>query len=85
MGFYVRRKTSGRSDKLFIGRYPDVSLEQARAKAMSFHADLAAGHNQVEEKRSLNCEIMLSGMGYDGLEGMKQTKSSEGRIILTRV
>src|ERR1700722_869389 len=57
MAFYVRRKTNGRSDKLFIGRYPDVSVEQARAKAMSFHADLATGHNQAEEKRALNCEM----------------------------
>ncbi len=55
-------KTNGRSDKLFIGRYLDVSVEQARARAMSFHADLAVGHNQVEEKRTLNCEMTFGGL-----------------------
>jgi integrase len=58
--FYVRRKTNGRSEKFFIGRFPDVSIEQARAKAMSFHADLSAGYNQAEEKRSLGSELTLS-------------------------
>ena len=58
--FYVRRKINGRSDKLFIGRFPEVSVEQARVRAMSFHADLAAGHNQIEEKRSRKSELSLS-------------------------
>ncbi len=58
--FYVRRVSGGRSDRLFIGRFPDVSIEQARSKAMSFHADLAAGHSQVEEKRNRNTELSLS-------------------------
>jgi len=60
--FYVRRKTNGRSDKLFIGRFPDVSVEQTRARAMSFHADLAAGHNQAEEKRALNSEMTFGNL-----------------------
>jgi integrase len=58
--FYVRRMSRGRSDKLFIGRFPDVSIEQARSKAMSFHADLSIGHSQAEEKRSSNSELSLS-------------------------
>lgn len=58
--FYVRRKVNGRSEKFFLGRFPDVSVEQARAKAMSFHADLSAGHNQAEEKRGLNSDLNLS-------------------------
>jgi len=58
--FYVRRTSGGRSDRLFIGRFPDISVEQARAKAISFHADLSAGHSQVEEKRNRNAELSLS-------------------------
>ena len=58
--FYVRRTSGGRSDRLFIGRFPDISIEQARAKAMSFHADLSAGHSQAEEKRNRNAELSLS-------------------------
>ena len=60
--FYVRRKINGRSDKLFIGRFPEVSVEQARTRAMSFHADLAAGHNQAEEKRALNTEMTFGNL-----------------------
>ncbi len=48
------------SDRLFIGRFPDITVEQARDKAMSFHADLAVGHSQVEEKRNLDSEPTLS-------------------------
>jgi len=58
--FYVRRMSGGRPDKLFIGRFPDISIEQARARAMSFHADLSVGHSQAEEKRDLNSELSLS-------------------------
>lgn len=58
--FYVRRMSGGRADRLFIGRFPDISIEQARAKAMSFHTDLSVGHSQVEEKRSSNSELSLS-------------------------
>jgi hypothetical protein len=58
--FYVRRTANGRSDRLFIGRFPDISVEQARSKAMSFHADLSVGHSQVEESRNRKTELSLS-------------------------
>jgi integrase len=58
--FYVRRKTDGRSDKYFLGRFPDLSVEQARTKAMSFHADVSSGHNPAEVKRSKNSELTFS-------------------------
>lgn len=58
--FYARRMIGGRHDKLCVGRFPDISVEQARAKAISFQADLSAGHSQAEEKRQLNAELTLS-------------------------
>ncbi|CAN5205601.1 hypothetical protein BH10CYA1_BH10CYA1_59070 [soil metagenome] len=33
LSFYVRRKVKGHSLRVFIGRYPEVSIEQARKKA----------------------------------------------------
>lgn len=33
LSFYVRRKCKGQSLRVFIGRYPEVSIEQARKKA----------------------------------------------------
>ncbi len=58
--FYARRMIGGRSDKLFVGRFPDISIEQARAKAMSFQVDLSEGHSHAEEKRKLDAELTLS-------------------------
>jgi len=58
--FYVRRTSDGRSDRLFIGRFPDISVEQARSRAMSFHADLSVGRSQVEEIRNRKSELSLS-------------------------
>ena len=41
--FYVRKKVHGKSDRIFIGRYPDATIEQARRKAQEMLGKLAAG------------------------------------------
>jgi integrase len=80
--FYVRRTSNGRSDRLFIGRFPDISVEQARTKAISFHADLSAGHSQAEEIRNRKSELSLSELFELYLE--RHISKSRKTVHLTR-
>lgn len=47
--FYVRRKVNGRSGWHRIGRYPDLSIEQARRLAGQINADIAQGRDPEQE------------------------------------
>jgi len=49
--FYVRRKVKGVSERLFLGRFPELTVEQARSKASAFHAALADGKNLNDARR----------------------------------
>ncbi len=43
--FYVRRKIEGRSERLSIGRFPEWSVERARARADDVNARVGRGEN----------------------------------------
>lgn len=57
--FYVRRKVKGRSELFLLGRYPELSVEQARAKAGGFHAAVTDGKNVAQAKRAERAELTL--------------------------
>lgn len=57
--FYVRRKHKGKSERFFLGRFPELSVEQARDKAADFHASLAKGKNLAEARRAEFAEPTL--------------------------
>ena len=57
--FYVRRKVKGRSELFQLGRYPELSVEQARAKAGGFHAAVTDGKNAAQAKRAERAELTL--------------------------
>lgn len=43
--FYVRRKINGRSERLLIGPFPQITIEQARKQAVGLLAQVAQGVN----------------------------------------
>jgi integrase len=49
--FFVRKRVKGRDERLIIGRFPDVSLEQARKKAAVFCGMIADRKDPLEEFR----------------------------------
>jgi integrase len=49
--FRFREPTIGRWERVPIGRYPDVSLREARARADLLRREVAAGHNPAEHRR----------------------------------
>jgi hypothetical protein len=50
--FRFREPTTGRWERVPIGRYPDVSLRDARARADELRREVAAGRNPAEHRRS---------------------------------
>lgn len=66
--FYVRRKVHGRSERLFLGRHPELSIEQARTKASLFHASLADGNNLAQARRIELNELTLGELFEEYME-----------------
>jgi integrase len=57
--FYLYRKVKGRPERVKIGPFPDLSVEQARGKAAELNAAIAKGDNPAEWRRSARAEMTL--------------------------
>jgi Arm DNA-binding domain/Phage integrase family len=57
--FYVRRKLNGRSERIFIGRFPEWSVEKARACADEINAACGRGEDPAEFGRAKRSEMTL--------------------------
>jgi integrase len=51
--FYVRRKKDGVSQRVLIGPYPDIPLEEARKRALELCSAFARGENPQEKKKQI--------------------------------
>lgn len=51
--FVLFRKIKGRPERILIGPYPDVTIEQARGRASEMNAAIASGENPADEIRQL--------------------------------
>lgn len=60
--FKVTKKRNGRIIRVTLGKYPDLSIENARKKAHEVSAQIAAGINPNEEKSKLNQEITFGNL-----------------------
>ncbi len=49
--FLVYRKINGKPERITIGRYPDISLDEARAQAHDINAAIARGENPNAARR----------------------------------
>jgi len=58
--FQVYRKINGRPVRVTLGRFPDLSVENARNKAMEANAQISQGKNPNDAKRILRQEITMS-------------------------
>lgn len=50
--FYVYRKIDGKPERIFIGLFPDLTIDQARNKAVELKNKIAQGINPNTEKQS---------------------------------
>ena len=54
--FFVLRKLNGRTERIKIGVFPTISIEQARKKAAVIHAAIATDSNPAAVKRAMRAE-----------------------------
>ena len=66
--FYLRRKHKGKSERVVIGRFPDLSVEQARGKAGDINSAFANGNNPAELRRLSRAEPTLGELFDEYLE-----------------
>jgi integrase len=51
--FYLYRRIGGRPTRLFLGRFPEMSVENARKAATKTQGEIADGKNPAEQRRTL--------------------------------
>lgn len=55
--FIIYRKVNGKPERITLGRYPDLSIENARAKACEINSQIAQGKNPNHERNKLRSEL----------------------------
>lgn len=66
--FIVYRWVSGKPERVTLGRYPDLSIEQARRKAEEVNATIAQGENPNDKRRADRAEMTLAALFQEYLE-----------------
>lgn len=55
--FFVRKRINGRDERINLGNFPEVTVENARKKALQAKAEVAGGRNPNHEKHKMRSEI----------------------------
>mgnify|MGYP002623274897 FL=1 len=55
--FYYYRRVKGRPKRIQIGRFPDVSIEQARRRAAKLAGEIADGRDPQQERKAARAEM----------------------------
>jgi hypothetical protein len=66
--FFVRKRINGKDERIHLGHFPEMSIENARKKALSTKADVARGIDPNEEKKRLKAEITFGNMFKEFME-----------------
>lgn len=85
--FIVYRKIDGKPERITLGRYPDLSIEQARHKAIEINAAIVRGENPNDKRRLERTEATLGNLFHEYMERYarlhkKSWKSDEARFKL---
>src|SRR5690242_4905845 len=57
--FVLYRKVNRKPERINIGVYPDLSIEQARGKAEEMNSAIASGNNPADDRRTVRAEDTL--------------------------
>lgn len=55
--FFLNRRVNGKAERITIGSFPEITVEQARKKADILNAQIAGGVNPNAEKRAIRDEL----------------------------
>jgi integrase len=66
--FYLYKRIEGRPERLLLGRFPDISIENARKLATAAKGDIASGANPQKDKRAIRDEMTFGVLFTEYLE-----------------
>lgn len=66
--FVNQRIKGGEPERITLGRYPDMTIEQARRKALNVIHDIAEGKNPAEVRRGQKTELTFSELFTEYIE-----------------
>ncbi|MGH8558647.1 MAG: tyrosine-type recombinase/integrase [Methylococcales bacterium] len=82
--FQVFRRVNGKPVRVTLGRYPDLTIEQARRKALNVLSDLADGVNPNDEKKAERAKAVTLNEAledyFKARPGLKATTTKDTRI-----
>ena len=55
--FYLYRRVNNIPERIFIGQYPETTIDQARQQAFILNAQIAQKINPADKKRSIKTEL----------------------------
>jgi len=66
--FFVRKRVNGKDERIHLGHFPELSVENTRKQALAVKADVAKGIDPNEEKKRLREEITFGEMFQEFME-----------------
>lgn len=66
--FYLYKRIDGKPERLLLGRFPDLTVENARKMAQAAKGKIAAGQNPQKERRAIRDEMTFEALFQDYLE-----------------
>ncbi len=69
-----KRIRGGNPERITLGRYPDMAIDQARRKTMEIYLVIADGKNPAEAKRKLKSELLFSELFEEYLQRHSKPK-----------
>ena len=80
--FILNRKINSTPERIALGRYPDLTIEQARGKAAEINSSIANGINPAQIKRGRKTELTFADLFEEYLERhSKPSKRTWGEDI----
>ena len=66
--FYLYKRIDGKPERLLLGRFPDISIENARKAAMAAKGEIAIGKNPQKAKRAIRDEMTFHALFVEYME-----------------
>lgn len=85
--YFLYRKIGGRPEKILLGHFGDLTVEQARNRATQLNAQIAAGGNPADQRRLARAEMTLGELygEYLNRHAKKNTKWwAQGEALFKR-
>ena len=66
--FYLYKRVEGRPERIYLGKFPDMSIENARKQAAKTKGKIASGKNPQTEKRAIRDEMTFEALFGEYME-----------------